>query len=253
MVGAQGEIELPEFVWDEQTDRLLFRFFDKTVVPGRRYVYRIMLAIKDVNHGISEKYLAPVVSERLDETERTYRFTDWSETSPVVGVPLPGLIYLAGAEPANENSYTDEPEAELLVKTLNREFVAVISRADKFVRGSVINMMGVRPDPNTILATSSYEPEEGQDPKMDLETGITLLDFRGGGGLNGSRTLTAPARALLMTSAGRLIRQAELDDHETVNEYELYVEQAKKMRADQRDREEGGGRRRGGGGGGGYD
>ena len=61
---------------------------------------------------------------------RGYRMTEWSEPSPVAIVPQPGLVYVAGAEPANPANFTAEPEAKLLIKSLDADEAAEVALAE---------------------------------------------------------------------------------------------------------------------------
>ncbi|MCA9234726.1 MAG: hypothetical protein KDA44_04620 [Planctomycetales bacterium] len=244
-----GDLELPKYVWDGKTKTLLFRFFDSSVQPGARYKYRVRLVITDPNADMPARYLTKDVSQRLDEEReqsrkkraKGYRYTEWSEPSRTAVVPPPGLIYLSGASPASPSNYSSEPEAEIIVKTLNADVAAEAAIKAEFTRGSVINLT----DYAKVIWSNAYQPEEGdEEPKFDFRTGVTLLDVAGGDKLPGTRDMTAPARALLMDSGGRLTIDDELDDYDTVREYNAIIEAAEDAK---RNGGPGGGR-----GGGGY-
>ncbi|QDS97996.1 hypothetical protein [Adhaeretor mobilis] len=221
---AERPQELPPFVWDMKTSELLFRFFDSTVEPGKRYRYRVKFALKDVNDERPVKYLDPTVTERRKTGSKKYRFTEWSEPSPVVSVPLPGLIFVAGGQEANENNFNDEPEAKLVVKTLNSRHAAEIAISQWFTRGSVINVF----EKAEIIWAARFELEEGEkEPNFPFYTGMTLVDFHGGEAFSSkNKDLTEPTQVLFMDAAGRLIRQRELDDLEPVEEFTEIIESA---------------------------
>jgi len=215
---------LSDFTWDGVTSHVLLRYFDNSATPGRKYRYRIRLAIGDVNHNLPKKgALDPSVSERrgkLKGSKLTYRFTDWSKPSPIASVPLPARVYLVSAKPAKEANFNAEPEVELLIKALNSQYAAEIARADHFPRGSVINA-----HEKVTVIWSNYKFTTEQDSKFDFRTGVTLLDFRGGEKLsNRNRDLTVPTRAVLMDAAGRLFLQEELEDTGPVDEYQQALE-----------------------------
>lgn len=249
MMGRGSGVELAEFNWDHETPHVLFRYFDNDVQPGHSYRYRVRLVVRDVNHDVPEKYLDPAVIQRRESTgKKQYRWTDWSEPSPIAGVPLPARVYLVSAKPPRETNFNDEPEAEILIKALNSEHAAEIARDESFVRGSVLN---VNDKPKVIWA-SRYEEEE--TPKMPFLTGVTLLDVTGGDKL--TRDLDMPTRALMMNAAGQLFVQDEMDDLETVDEYEKIIEGGNDPRGGRGGfggREEGYGEGFGGRGGEGYD
>jgi len=192
----------------------LFRFFDNSVKPGHRYRYRVKLVLRDVNHGASEQYLDKSVIERRSKTKekmRRFRFTEWSEASPIVSVPLPARIYLVSAKLAKETNFNSESEMKLLIKALNSQYRAEIALEDKFLRGSVINVH----EKADVVWSNNYSSE--QDLEFDFNTGITLLDFSGGEKLSRRNSdLISPARAVLMDASGRLFLQSELDDIQPV-------------------------------------
>jgi len=234
-LGRGSDATLEEFVWDQETPYLLFRYFDNTVEAGHSYRYRVRLNLRDVNHKVKPQYLDKTVSERREETgSKWYRWTDWSEPSPVAGVPMPARVYLVSSKPARDTNFNAEPEADILIKALNSEYAAEVARQESFNRGSVINII----DKAKVIWASKADEEDF--PSFKFLTGITLLDFTGGDKLSRkNKEMVVPTRALLMDAAGHLFVQNEMEDLETVTEYEAIIEAGKE------------GRRRGGGSGGG--
>lgn len=226
MGGRRGGISTM-YTWDRETSHLLFRYFDNTVKPGHQYRYRVRLALADVNHNIPEQYLDKTVTERRSKIKskvlKKYTFTDWSEPSPVASVPLPARVYLVDSVPANEATFDDEPEANMLVKVFNSELPAELAKNEEFLRGSVLNFAAKA---SVIWADRADRDEEDKwNEEFEFRTGITVLDFRGGEKLSSkNRDLTAPARAVLMDLAGRMFLQNEMDDSESVAEYEDVIE-----------------------------
>lgn len=209
------------YVWDGETEFLLFRYFDNKVNPGHQYRYRVRLAIADVNHDVPEKYLDKTVIERQSKNKnKVYQLTDWSEPSPVASVPLPARVYLASAETANASNFDDEAEANILVKVFNSELPAEIARLESFLRGSVINVE----DKASVIWADRPDQQDLDKWNEDFvfRTGVTVIDFLGGEKL--SRDLTVPARAVFMDPAGRLFLQDELDDSEPVTEFKDALE-----------------------------
>ena len=80
--GGMAATELPPYVWDRATKTLLFRFFDDTVEPGRRYRYRVQLVVKDVNVDQPAKYLDPKVSTRQAKEEDSLPHDRLERTKP---------------------------------------------------------------------------------------------------------------------------------------------------------------------------
>ncbi len=223
MMGGGRSGSVGVFSWDGKTTHVLFRYFDDNVEPGHQYRYRVRLALADVNHDVNEKHLDRTVLDRRSKIEnkslKKFRLTDWSEPSPVASVPLPARIYLVSAEAANENNFSDEPEAKILVKAFNSTLPAEIALEEDFARGSVLNL---QEKAKVIWADSTKLEPEQEKEEFNFRTGITVIDFRGGEKL--SRDMTAPARALLMDPSGRLFLQEELDDSEPVAEYQQVIE-----------------------------
>jgi hypothetical protein len=251
MGGGAGSVDpsmFEAYTWDGATRYLLFRYFDTNVEPGKRYVYRVRMALADVNFDpVPKMYLANEVVERLSKTELGYRMTDWSAPSPVAVVPQAGLVYLAGAEPANQTNVSSEPEAEILIKTLDAGTAAEAALAQMFTRGSVLNLLSQQAKVlwSMTFQAVNREEEPQPSPEFDFRTGLTLLDFEGGEVLNGNRKLLAPARAVLMDSAGRLSIKNELDDLKPVTEYDGYVAASAQAAREQKERESGRGDRGG--------
>ncbi|MBA3482893.1 MAG: hypothetical protein H0T51_13880 [Pirellulales bacterium] len=171
------------------------------------------------------------------------RATEWSEPSPVAVVPQPGLIYLATAKPPSQSNLNAEPEARLVIKSLDSTDAAEVALGDWFTRGSVLN----RSQKAQIIWSSLFkvDPAEPQEsPVFDFITGLTLVDFDGGDEMtDANRKLLAPARAIVMDSSGRLRLRNELEDEKSVREYDLIMKASEEASRRERDR---GNERRGG-------
>jgi hypothetical protein len=259
MGGMSGAIsELPEKQWDGKTEYYLFRYFDSTVEPGHRYRYRVQLVFLDVNIRQTARYLAPEVTTRLEDEKKDnaakrkaanpngFRMTEWSEPSPVAVVPAAGEAYLAAIKPATASNVNSEPEARMVVKGLDAELAAEVALTDWFRRGSVLN----RFQRAQIIWSSLYKPdpeENPESPEFEFVTGQTLVDFDGGDALTSkNRSLTAPARALVMDAAGRIRLRNELTDQKEVRPFEMITkateEAARRERNNDNDRGPRGGR-----------
>jgi uncharacterized membrane protein YgcG len=249
--GAYDPAQFEQYSWDGTTRFLLFRFFDMDVQPGKRYQYRVRLVLKDVNQeqsptnpaGPALMYLDESVIERRQADTKSYRLTPWSDASPVAVVPQAGLVFVAGAKAANRANFADEPEAEMLIKTLDTKSAAEAALADYFTRGSVLNLIGEKAK---IIWSNTFEAydrkgEQVESPDYEFRTGLTVLDFDGGEALFGNRDLTAPARAMLMDAAGRMWIKSELEDATPVVEYDAYMEMAAEQARQDAERERGGG------------
>ncbi|MEM8947235.1 MAG: hypothetical protein AAGD11_18825, partial [Planctomycetota bacterium] len=106
-LGRGSDVQIPEFVWDQETEHVLFRYFDNTAKPGHSYRYRVRLAMVDVNHGVAVQHLDKSVTTRREESgNKNYRWTDWSEPSPIASVPMPARVYLVNTKPVKAGAVT---------------------------------------------------------------------------------------------------------------------------------------------------
>ena len=196
---------------------LLFRFFDFEVQSGRRYKYRVRLALTDVNHNAGNHALDNAVLERradLSDKRKKYRWTDWSEPSPVLGIPDGGSVRIAMAEVPAAGSLNATPSVTLLVQSFDVDPQGKPIQAAKekeFQRGSVANMTEKKVE---ILI------ERGMIDSLDsfrFHTDIAIVDIDGGEKL--TKELTVPARVLLMDSTGGLYIRDELKDADAVERH----------------------------------
>jgi hypothetical protein len=235
-MGADGPDSLGEYTWDGVTKSLLFRFFDDTVEPGHRYRYRVRLVLRDVNANQPARYLDPKVTARQTKENRNWRATEWSDPSPVAVVPRPGLTYIAQTK--NVNSL--QPEARLIVKSVSKAEAAEIGTDQWYTRGAVLNFA----QKAKIIWSSLYKVNQDQpedSPTFRFLTGLTLVDVDGGDQLvSKNRNLMAPARTLMMDSAGRLTMQNEIDQSRIIREYDYILQQdaeaTRRARASEDDR-----------------
>ena len=196
---------------------LLFRFFDFKVQSGRRYKYRVRLALTDVNHNAGKHTLDNAVLERradLNDKRKKYRWTDWSEPSPVLGIPDGGTVRIAMAEVPAAGSLNATPSVTLLVQSFDVDPQGKPIQAAKekeFQRGSVANMTEKKVE---ILI------ERGMIDSLDsfrFHTDIAIVDIDGGEKL--TKELTVPARVLLMDSTGGLYIRDELKDADAIERH----------------------------------
>ena len=62
---------------------LLFRFFDYHVAPGKHYVYRVQLALRNPNY----KFKPVSQLKSPDLADKLYLTTTWSDPTSVISVP----------------------------------------------------------------------------------------------------------------------------------------------------------------------
>lgn len=210
-------------------DYYLLRFFDFTVERGRKYKYRVKLAIADPNYDMPTNMLSPEVLDRQADAAKSnrgrktsFRLTDdWSAPSPTVGIPIGGSIRLAGVKLASPEKFNDEPSASLLIEAFaideKGNAMKAATEEQNFRRGSVANL----------VKDTEYLGPGYIDYREDFRffTGMTLLDIDGGEKL--TRDFSAPSRILLMGPTGQLYIRREVDDEPFVEQHRMLFEKTK--------------------------
>ena len=204
----------------------LLRFFDFSVEPGKKYKYRVQLAVLDPNQSYNAREvptasldgkvldrIRPMKQQRAGAASKVppLRFTEWSQPTPTVSIPFAGGVSVASAKPASDKSFNTEPRATLLVQSFGiGEKGNAIQAAEEedFQRGAVANMVK---DSEVLV-----DQNRAIDPIDDFrfKTGITVADIRGGEQL--TRKENRPASVLLMGPTGQLFVQDEVSDADVV-------------------------------------
>jgi hypothetical protein len=109
----------------------LFRFFDFDVQPGKRYMYRVRLALANPNYEMKTSYL-----NNADLAKDKFLKTNWSEPSTVIAAPRDTRVFLASIKPGRGSS---EPSAELLLTTWVQRKGVEIYKEFTVTRGQVAN------------------------------------------------------------------------------------------------------------------
>jgi hypothetical protein len=207
-------------------DYYLLRFFDFTVERGKKYRYRVKLAIADPNYDMPANALSPEVLDRQADAAKSnrgrkpsFRLTDeWSYPSPIVAIPIGGSIRLAGVKLPSPEKLNDEPSASLLIEAfaIDEKGNAIKAGIEEqnFRRGSVANL----------ITDTEYIGPGYIDYREDFRffTGMTLLDMNGGEKL--TRDFSAPSRILLMGPTGQLYIHSEVDDEPFVEHHRMLFE-----------------------------
>jgi hypothetical protein len=227
---------------EEEVAFALFRYFDFSVEPGKRYRYRVRLALRDPNDNLPAMYLDDEVirrREQLSEKGRIFRLSDWSEPSPTVVVPFPGRLLAGEVNAPRSELHYDEPKATVLAKMFDRargvEAATEIKKMGLGAVGNFTESVQVQvhggAENNTMKTISDFA----------FKTNTTLVDIRGGEGLSPKdRDLTAPGELLLLDGAGRLVVRGELADAEELSQYRATAVDANAQRrggTDARDEE----------------
>jgi hypothetical protein len=170
----------------------LFRFFDFSVEPGKQYMYRVRLALRNPNYGAKATVL-----KKAALANDSFVATKWSEPSPIIPVLRDTHILVNAVKPPPRPNA--EPTGQItVVKWLERSGLEV-SHEFPVTRGQMANFPEV-------------SVREAGSP-VNFFSDTTAVDFRGGEHLGRkTSTLTAPGEVLLMDSDGTLIVHDESDD-----------------------------------------
>ena len=125
----------PGVMAQEQKPYKLFRFFDFNVEPGKQYVYRVRLALRNPN-----RYLKPALLKSPELADKKFLETPWSEPSPAIGVSLGWRISLVGVTRAARVG--SEPVAQVSVTMWRQKDGEEFTKEFTVARGQVLNFLG---------------------------------------------------------------------------------------------------------------
>ena len=212
----------------------LFRYFDISVEPGKQYRYRVQLVLANPNRRevkIDASLLANPAS-----AEKRILVSDWSETSPIVAIPLDDRLF---ALEAKQRSVFDRQANLGMVKWLEATGLNATTEATaehgqltnykKAARAAAAAVedqplnppaddTGLLGDPGAgrparKVAKPARKPAPVEGPTVDFASNFVLVDTRGGERLAGrDRNVTEPADFLLLAPDGRLVFREELTD-----------------------------------------
>ena len=169
---------------DKPQEYLLLRFLDFDVNPGKKYVYRVKLALSNPNHNLKPDCLA---NPKL--AEKHFMETQWSDPTPVVSVPRATQVLAVSVEPARPNR---DPSGHVMVAKWV-QFRGFMAHEEFTVnRGQVIN-----------YADRTFRRVEGGASRMGMGMGMEGMMPRpmgpeGGMGMEGMMPpagRTPPGRA----------------------------------------------------------
>jgi len=207
----------------------LFRFFDFTVQPGKRYRYRVRLILQNPNFGVEPKYLddaadlACLIAEssttpgevRLDTCRQIA--TPWSVETDVISIPHDTqLLALSVAQPLKAGG---APSGRMMVvKWVNREGIEAYKEFG-VERGRVANIpeqvfpeTAKKDGKDDDKTPTVKKTDELEQINVDYLTEAVVLDIRGGEVLPGRGNQSTPGQILVMDADGNLTVQDELQD-----------------------------------------
>ncbi len=178
-------------------DFKLFRFFDFTVEPGKRYKYRIQLGLANPNFDVLPRFL-----KKAESATVKFRLTEWSAETPIVQIPRGDQI-LAGPPPARKPTDT-EPQATLMLIAFDKDRGMQAVTKETGRRGAVMNFK------KDVMVKDPLQNKLVEQKGVDFSPNALVLDIRGGRQLPGKDKLTEPSEVLLLDAEGRLVSSGEL-------------------------------------------
>jgi len=246
--GMGPKVEQPEFKLIRFYDFHDFSGADKdSPQPGRKYVYRIRIAVEDPNFPTSianqprnstlsaevyrrvEKLTAQSLELAKTNPLKSRNSTIWSEYSgPSAPVSLPGMYetFAGPVEPAALKTYpvdattsiefqSKPPKAKVVVTAWSPQYGVRIPIFQDVTRGTVVNKVGTIDVPDPLAMEVKKLPEE------TVKTSNVVLDITGGRPLDISQgeNQTEPGVLLMFDPSGGL---EVIDEIETQRSYRLY-------------------------------
>ena len=237
----------------------LFRFFDLNVESGKKYRYRVRLALRNPNLQIEPRYLSPEVLAKKNQIEqeaekirasgkpreanahilRNWQIveSDWTEPTDVIVVPRDSRLLAISVQPPPRTAA--EPSGKVLLVSWVKDQGIEAFKEYTVQRGKVANFRGVRfpetkeppKSPRTPRGEEGYYAQSGplgaaadQSSLVDYLTDTMVLDMQGGDRImSGKDRLMRPGAILLLDPDGTMVVRHELDD---LAEYTKLTERA---------------------------
>jgi formylglycine-generating enzyme required for sulfatase activity len=196
----------------EGTMYFLFRFMDFTAEPGKRYSYSVKLILKNPNHNVETRYLLDASLAKNEDLE-----TRWSDPSKVVVVPRDDQLLVKELKAPPRVS--DQPAAALvLLKFVADQGQQFFAEQAAVNRGQLLNFanhpaQGVMPADAGPLDRAAYTSH-----RISFDTGMILIDVRGGERQPGREATKEPAEMLFLDVDGSLVARDEIRDAEGVRQ-----------------------------------
>jgi hypothetical protein len=185
----------------------LLRFFDFSVEPGKSYIYRVSLVLKNPNFGVEANKL-----EKEEFAKDINLSTPVSKLANRIDVPKDTQVLVGAAKP------DDGKFPVVLLTWVQKTGQSGYLSLPNVDHGQVLNVINEKAIP--VIDPSSHVTEVSEDIKTDFTTDATVLDMDGGKRLIGKGKLTVPREMLLMVLNGKSITltlRDELDDMSEVN------------------------------------
>jgi len=182
-------------------DVRLFRLVDLSVDPGKRYRYRVRLALRNPNRGIKAQFL-----ERPEDAQGEFRLTDWSEPSSIVTAPRDNNLLIG---PAIAASGRNESKLKVMFEQFVEDTGAIARYEGDVMRGQLANVT-FEDVPVDFPGANVTTVEES----LTFTPDALIVDFVGGDSLPQQRRVKRPAEALIFAADGELEVRSEQADRE---------------------------------------
>ncbi|MCC6124098.1 MAG: hypothetical protein IT426_03990 [Pirellulales bacterium] len=217
---------------------LLFRFFDFTVKPGKRYIYRVQLVLSNPNFEANAAYL-----EDPQMAKKRYLVDEkWSDPSPPVGIPNDTSTLAVAVEQPRRLS--GDPLGSMIVALWQQNTGKKLYNEFAVERGQVLNFTDA--EVKAVQRTQYAEPTDTPD-NTPLVSDVLVVDLAGGKKLpavkpkpepaavtdqfnrripDADRMPFSPGEILVMEPDGTLVVRGEFDDMDRVAGYTSTPNQA---------------------------
>ena len=241
MMGRSLDPNPPEYklvrFYDFYTEEMYGAKLADSAQPGRVYVYSIRYAVDDPNFPrfptLQPKLntLDPEVVTRVrdlqskvktleDRTRLSKRWSDWSEPSAPVSLPVSEEYYVGPIESGTMNFWQvggkevayqrDAPEVTMATCNFDAAFDAKVPvRVEKLFEGAVLSAKAEHAD-----VVDPITLEVKKTPPVDYDSQTTIVDIDGGVPLKITEDLTEPGMVLLFGEDGSLHLNDDISDME---------------------------------------
>jgi hypothetical protein len=219
----------------------LFRFFDFTVEPGKRYIYRVQLALSNPNFGVKSVYLEkPEFGQKKILTNAK---DSKLENSPVVSIPNDtSSLAIAVEQPKR---LINDPLGSMLLALWKQDTGQKVYNEFAVERGQLLNFA----DAEVKAVQSRVGIQNAAPDKTSLLSNVLVVDMAGGKklpttkpkpppeeltdqfskkipGKDKDRACFSPGEILIMEPDGRLVVRDEYDDMASVEKYAASPDQS---------------------------
>jgi hypothetical protein len=144
---------------------LLFRFFDFDVQPGKQYVYRVRLKLRNPNYKKSSISVNPAWLKDPNWAEEQFLKTEWSDASePAPTISVPGGTSILAVSVSNNKATREHLGRVLVTKWSKKHGVEAFDKVD-VQHGSVVDFSkAFKPSDQANAAAGPGIPPGGMMP-----------------------------------------------------------------------------------------